>query len=201
MAKAEGPLYSMSASGSIGGAITFGRWKGRNTVRRLVIPENPKSTLQGYVRASLKSVSKWLAKVQTTAQSDAVDSVIYKAGTASCPADQNWNAWLMQGFLDLVMSSGAMSTTLFAALVSGYSTALTSAARTAFGTNATALGLVDINYDYGYMTTIPAGLQLYFGAAACVAKGIIGTAPYNTAVNSWVASDVDNFKTDHVAAT
>ena len=33
MAKTTGPLFSMDASGKFGGALVFGKWKGRNVVR------------------------------------------------------------------------------------------------------------------------------------------------------------------------
>lgn len=51
MARVKGPLFSMEASGTIGGAIVFSKWKGRDYVRRHAIPSNPKSGLQTGVRA------------------------------------------------------------------------------------------------------------------------------------------------------
>ena len=58
MAKLDGPLMSMGASGSIGGVLTFGANKGRNFVRRLVIPSNPQSAAQTGVR----SMMGWMGK-------------------------------------------------------------------------------------------------------------------------------------------
>ena len=43
MAKVKGPLMSMEASGKFGGALVFGTWKGRPTVRQLVTPTNPQT--------------------------------------------------------------------------------------------------------------------------------------------------------------
>ncbi len=57
-AKLDGPLMSMGASGSIGGILTFGSNKGRNFVRQLVIPSNPKTPAQMGVR----SMMKWLGQ-------------------------------------------------------------------------------------------------------------------------------------------
>jgi hypothetical protein len=198
MAKTTGPLFSISASGTIANAMVFGKWKGRNTVRRWVVPENPQSTLQGYLRASMKSIGKWVAKVAAIKAGDATNSVIYKACTATCGDDENWNAYIMKGFLDTIIVGGAVNTSNFTALVAEYS-ALSTAVKSAWASDATLLGIADLSFGYGYTTNIPAGLILYMGAKACVAKGIIGTAPYNTGVASWVASDVDNFKADHTA--
>lgn len=41
--KVTAPLFSLDASGSIGGAIVASKWKGRNYMRRLVTPANPQS--------------------------------------------------------------------------------------------------------------------------------------------------------------
>jgi hypothetical protein len=81
-------------------------------------------------------------------------------------------------------------------MVAEYS-ALTAAVLSAWGTDATIMGLEDLTFGYGYITNMPAGLQLYFGAKACWNKGIVGTAPYTTDPKSWVATDINIFKTDH----
>lgn len=53
MATVKLPLMSMDASDSLGKAITFSKWKGRNYVRKLVKPSNPKSGLQVGMRAGI----------------------------------------------------------------------------------------------------------------------------------------------------
>lgn len=53
MAKVTSPLMSLDASGSIAGALTFSKWKGRNYARQLVIPANPQTTGQQVNRARL----------------------------------------------------------------------------------------------------------------------------------------------------
>jgi len=50
MARLTAPLFSLDASGTIGSAITFARWKGINYARVRVIPANPKTTGQTAVR-------------------------------------------------------------------------------------------------------------------------------------------------------
>lgn len=58
MTKVFGPALSLDASGTIGNAITFSKWKGRNYIRERVIPSNPKSGLQ----TGFRSVFKFLAQ-------------------------------------------------------------------------------------------------------------------------------------------
>lgn len=55
-ARVTGPLFSMSASGSIGKALTYAVWKGLAYVREWFIPENPKSATQVNVRTALTLV-------------------------------------------------------------------------------------------------------------------------------------------------
>jgi hypothetical protein len=50
MAQTTGPLFSMSAQGTIGNALTFQSWKGRNTTRQRPVPANPKTIAQRQAR-------------------------------------------------------------------------------------------------------------------------------------------------------
>lgn len=58
MALVHGPLFSMDASGTIGNAIVFSKWKGRPYVRERVIPSNPRSGAQTGRRAMWKFLSQ-----------------------------------------------------------------------------------------------------------------------------------------------
>ncbi len=58
MARVNGPLMSMSASGALAGTIVFAHWKGRAYVRQLVKPANPKSGGQTSMRAMMKFLSQ-----------------------------------------------------------------------------------------------------------------------------------------------
>jgi len=58
MVKVIGPLGGFDASGSLAGSIVFSKWKGRNYVRRLVTPSNPRSGSQ----VGLRSVFGFLAQ-------------------------------------------------------------------------------------------------------------------------------------------
>jgi hypothetical protein len=58
MARTTGPLLSLDASGTIAGTLVFSKWKGRNYVRQLVQPDNPKSAKQTGVRAMMKYLAQ-----------------------------------------------------------------------------------------------------------------------------------------------
>jgi hypothetical protein len=66
MVKVAGPAFSLDASGALGDAIVYSKWKGRPYVRERVIPSNPRSAGQVAMRAMLT----WLAQ-QWDAQSAA----------------------------------------------------------------------------------------------------------------------------------
>lgn len=58
MVKVAAPMLSLDASGSLAGALVFSKWKGRNYVRSLVKPANPKSVKQVSVRAMFKFLAQ-----------------------------------------------------------------------------------------------------------------------------------------------
>lgn len=58
MATVKGPLFSLDAAGSIGKTVVFSKWKGRNYVRRHVIPANPRSGLQVGIRSVFKYITQ-----------------------------------------------------------------------------------------------------------------------------------------------
>ena len=60
MGKVKGPLFGLSASGTIADTITYARWKGRPYARERVIPANPRTALQVAVRTNLSEVvTEW----------------------------------------------------------------------------------------------------------------------------------------------
>ena len=68
MVKVAGPAMSFDASGKLGGAIVFSKWKGRAYVRQLVTPANPKSVKQVSVRAMMKFLSQAWSSVSAADQ-------------------------------------------------------------------------------------------------------------------------------------
>jgi len=189
MAKVDGPLFSLGARGKIGDAIVFFPWKGRHIVRQWLKPTNPKSSLQGHVRASMKAIGKFISKILSISAGDALDSLLYADCTSSADAGMNWNAWLGGGFLDALQVAGTFQTTAFSAFVDQYSASLHTTVRGPFETFATALGLEDFAMAYGYTTNIPAGLQLYLGAVACYKKTVSAASPWNVDPQSWAVAD------------
>lgn len=68
MVKVFAPALSLDASGTIGNAITFSKWKGRHYVRERIIPANPRSGLQVGFRSMFKFLAEQWASVGATEQ-------------------------------------------------------------------------------------------------------------------------------------
>lgn len=112
MAKVQGPLMSMQASGKFAGALVFMYRKGANVVRNLVTPANPKSAGQ--------AVSRNIVRACGAAQRFANLCVLHGAGRAATdkaaliavtPAGQTWNSYLV------FLMTGAQGLTYIAAEV------------------------------------------------------------------------------------
>lgn len=58
----------MDASGTVGKALTFGKWKGRNYCRKYFIPANPNSSAQQSIRAAVSKASAAFAGLTSTDQ-------------------------------------------------------------------------------------------------------------------------------------
>jgi len=68
MVKVFAPALSLDASGTIGNAITFSKWKGRHYIRERIIPANPRSGLQVGFRAMFKFLAQNWATVASMDQ-------------------------------------------------------------------------------------------------------------------------------------
>lgn len=69
MAKVNGPLMSLSASGTVGKAFTFGIWKGIAYVRKWFKPENPQTAEQVNLQTALTlMVELWQTKSEEAKQ-------------------------------------------------------------------------------------------------------------------------------------
>ena len=196
MAKVDGPLMSLEARGKIADAIVFFPWKGRHAVRQWLKPANPQKTLQGYVRAVLRAIGKEVKIIQCISKGNTVDSKLYLANMSTCPAGMNWNAFHAAGVLKAFIVAGKFATTAFNAMLTAY-TANNSTAL--WDTAATALGLADYAFPYGYTTPIVAGCQLYMGALAAYSNAASWGTQYTLNPASFANSDVTAFKTAHLA--
>jgi hypothetical protein len=59
---------SLDASGTIGGVLTFSKWKGRPYVRTRTIPANPKTAAQLGVRSAMKFLAQAWASIGASPQ-------------------------------------------------------------------------------------------------------------------------------------
>ena len=67
MAKVDGPLLSLDASGTIANTLTFSKWKGINYVRQKVNPSNPQTAAQTTQRTIFAdAVALWQTKDAAT---------------------------------------------------------------------------------------------------------------------------------------
>ena len=103
MVKVHAPAMSLDASGSLAGALVFSKWKGRNYVRQLVRPTNPKSALQVSVRAMFKFLSQAWVDVGSTPQASWED--LAKAGVYS-----TFNAYMSRNQMRWRQFSGPSQT-------------------------------------------------------------------------------------------
>jgi len=91
MVKVFAPALSLDASGTIGNAITFSKWKGRHYIRERIIPANPKSGLQTGFRAMFQFLSQnWaaLAAGHKTSYDTLADSLAISPFNAYMRANQ-----------------------------------------------------------------------------------------------------------------
>lgn len=132
MAKVGGPLMSLEASGSVAGALTFAKWKGRQYVRQLVIPANPQSASQESARNAMRvsaAAQRWANLSTNIGPSRSVtDKAAIQAVT---PAGEAWNGYLTRKMI----GPGAVT---FDAAVAAYA-ALSAGAKTAWDTAAAGL--------------------------------------------------------------
>jgi len=190
MAKVVMPLLSAEASGKIADTMVFFYWKGRNVVRRWVVPTNPRSADQKRIRTNLAAMGKNLKAIVTTGTNVAIETLI----RAVTPANQIWNAYFVKQTVDHIKTV-ANWTTLF----SNFSAAFT--AFTAFGTSALTLGMEAILTGVNYDKEVSAGFQLFLGAYAAYKLGLCGaTSAYTEYPTEWTTAIITNFAQDYQSA-
>lgn len=123
MTKVNGPAMSLDASGKLGNALVFSKWKGRNYVRQLVKPANPKSGGQTGMRAMFKFLAQIWAGLtagnQATWEARA-DNLVASPFNAFMSRNQFlWRDFLPPGKEDPVAQSGTVSVLTNEAAVAG----------------------------------------------------------------------------------
>jgi hypothetical protein len=182
MAKVVAPLGSFSASGKIGKALVFFSHLGRNVVRGLVTPANPKTETQGDSRLLLGALGR-------SARGVARPSDYYTNITQNVPAGQTWVSSMIS-FIVGAYGSGATGVAALNAAFDGHSA-------TNWEAQAAVRGLTDLTISYAAIgeQTITAGAQLYVLAQMAIAKRaqyptLFNAAPYTTALASWTSANV-----------
>ncbi len=182
-AKVSGPLYSLSASGTIAKAMTYFGWKGTNVVRQWLKPANPMSAGQGDQRIVMGGTGRAVGEVKPNASfaQQLIDLSLI-------PGGQTKQSFLVKYIIDHFIFDATSYAAELAALT-GHTV------YAAWGVAADALGIVE--FDLGYATNAPynKALGLYLIAKAAVALAFVGT-PYTTALASWVTADVSGMVSD-----
>jgi len=177
MAKVTGPLFSMSASGTLGKALVFAGWKGIGYVRQWVVPSNPQSGAQGDVRLILGGLAKGCAPIE-------FDSDFYDRIKALVPTGQSWISYLIQYMRNILYSNS----TLYEALITDVQ------GHTAYADWQDAADDANLHcFDISYKSTSSAfekAAQLYAIAELGFSLGFT-TSPFDTALASWTATEID----------
>lgn len=164
MAKATGPLMSVSATGKFASSMTFDK---RGYVRAYVIPANPQSTGQGDVRQKLAAVQAVL-KLLIAGAITAIKAV--------APTAYRWNSYAVQ---QAIGTSGANWTTAAAVW-----TGLTSQEKGYWDTAFSDVSVPSISYKQ--MTTPTSGEAALHVAHALFSCGAI-TAPGTPSASNYAA--------------
>jgi len=91
MVKVFAPCLSLDATGTIGDAIVFSKWKGRHYARERIIPANPRSGLQVGFRSMFQFLAQNWASVAAMDQAtydDVADSLAISPFNAFMRANQ-----------------------------------------------------------------------------------------------------------------
>lgn len=123
MAIVKGPAMSLDASGSLAGAIVFSKWKGRNYVRQLVTPANPKSGSQVGFRSSMKFLAQiWSslsAANKATWEDRAADMIVSEFNAFTSYNQKRWRNFLTASKEDPAAEASTPATAPTGAAVAG----------------------------------------------------------------------------------
>ena len=183
MARVTLPLLGVEATGKLGQAIVYmpipHARQGLTSVRKWLVPKNPKSEDQGDVRLRTKAMGYGLSFINKT-------KTLATQIKAATPAGKIWNAYFLgQAF-------GPDFQNIDAALVA-WDTATNSAKWTAC---AVSLGILDCDIDYASIAPITKGEILFCHAAAAYDLGL-AIAPAEP--QDMTSADVQSYAHAYVA--
>ena len=186
MAKVQGPLFSMSASGKMGNAIVFFSWKGLNVVREWLIPTNKQSADQGNQRTILGGTGRAVGEIYPnpghTTVSDIAQQLI---DLALVPGGQTKQSFLVQYIIDHYLNTTA-NYLLYLSECTNHT------AYASFGELADTLEVAAFSLSYDTIADYDKALGLYLIAKSAIALAFTGT-PYTLALASWDAGSVTLF--------
>ncbi len=158
-----GPMFSLTASGSIGKTIVMSVWKGRAYARARVIPQNMRSADQQLTRGYLGVIAKSAKSVLTAAKDTlpGLGSQFFLDTQVHIPGTQSW----VSAFQGNEHSSVSADKTHFLGLSSEI---------TKYATAAAALGLADYISVGDTPVTYTAAFQAYI-----LAKFAVGSLAYS----------------------
>ncbi len=129
MARVTGPLFSVEASGSYGGVVTFAKWKGRQYVRQLVIPANPHSAGQETARNAVRVAGAVQRQINLSTRVHAENTLRDKLEiTAITPGGYAWNGFLVDNLSGTAHVNIIAADAIWAALAPAEKTAWDNAA-------------------------------------------------------------------------
>lgn len=188
MAKVIAPLQSFSASGKIGKSLVFFSHLGRNVVRQLVTPANPKTKEQGSQRLLIGALGGAVRGVGK-------DSVYQNDAKSGVPTGQTWVSDLVKT-LSATYGAGSAGVTALKSAFGGASK------DDVFESQAGNVGLTGITVSYADTdTNISAGAQLFVLAVYAFNRhakdNSIFTDPiYNTNPTAWTSANITTFISD-----
>lgn len=152
MATVVGPLLSLGARKTVGGALTFSNWKGKNTVRIKGTPSNPKTTNQMKSRAYFALGGKVIKAAD-------LDEDVASYLREHAPAGQSWGSYYVREIL------GGNHVNIEAAKTA-YTDEANSAVKAYFDDAALQVGIEGVDLDGTANTQLTAGLVLWAAYAA-----------------------------------
>ena len=168
MAKVQGALFSIEASGQFAKAMIFDR---RGHVRVYTSPTNSKTGPQGDVRQRMLATQHAIAAIGTTTK-DAVK--------VAAPVSYRWNSYLVGE----VIGSGAAN---FNAASAAFA-ALAPAEQADWDTEAGGINILPADIDYATAAAISEGQSLFTLAYTLNLLGIGPGAPDGTNAAAWATA-------------
>ena len=178
MAKVSGPLFSLTASGTIAKAMVHFQHKGQAVVRQWLIPKNAMSDKQGVQRTVLGGAGRACGAVKVTSL---YNGQLTTLGLVK--GIQTKQSYLVKEMINRYLATGSAFNASYSAY-SGHT------AKTSFDSSAAGIGLHDFSISYSGLTNVfTAGMQLYLLAKLGIALQFTGS-PFTTALASWTSTEV-----------